>query len=336
MKNTDSTIKKDAKLSPESKKGFKLTFNIALFLIAVLFFVTIGLLNENFFKMSYILNVTLKNIVGLGLMALPMTMIIITGGIDLSNGSVMVLSTMISGLIGASLGGIPALIIGLFVGALLGAVNGVLIAKLNIAPMIVTLATMYLYRGIARGIMLGDSVYTFDVASTMGNSDILGIPTQIIIYAVVAVIFYLLLAKTTFGRIIFAIGLNENATKYSGINTAKVKIALYAIAGVVCSLAGLIYLGKFTTIKYIAGNASALQTIAIVILGGTDIMGGFGDIKGVVIATLIMAILNSGLTVLNISLDIQTIAHGLILMISLIVFFAIKQRALKNKGVSAR
>ena len=309
----------------------KFTYNVALSLILVLLFLTIGMLNPTFFKMSYLVEVTLKNIVGLGLMALTMSMVIITGGIDLSNGSTMVLSTMLTGLLSLSVGGPVAFIVGLVFAGVLGFINGYLIAQIKLAPMIVTLSTMYLYRGIARGMVQGDSVYSFNVADFLGNSYILGIPTQIIVYVVVAILIYLLMTKTPLGRKVYAVGLNENATSYAGINTVKVKIAVYILTALIAYLAGLIYLGKFTTMKYIAGNASSMQTIAIVVLGGIDINGGSGDLKGVMWATLIMAVLNSGLTVLGVSTDIQTIFHGLILIVSLIAFFFIKKHNLTKK-----
>ena len=180
-------------------------------------------------------------------------------------------------------------IVTLIVGAACGLINGLMVAKAKISEMITTLATMYLFLGLARGITGGDSVYAFDFASWCGNTMVGPIPIQLIFFAVMAVIFVIVLQKSTFGRKLFAIGLNKNAARYAGINVEKMQIIIFTVTGIVCALASFVYLGRFTSVKYDAGSNFNLNVITIVVLGGTSIMGGVGDMKGTLLGTLIIA-----------------------------------------------
>jgi ribose transport system permease protein/rhamnose transport system permease protein len=315
-----------------NKKKSGLSFNSSLLLIFVVLFVSIGLMNNNFLNPNYIINVMLKNIIEIGLVALPLTLIIITSGIDLSVGSIMILSAISGGIAAASLGSVPGIIVGLAVGVACGLMNGLVVAKLKISPLVTTLATLFLFRGIAKGITSGDSVYSYDFTTFMGNQTLFGLPISIIIYAVVAVIFCVILSKTTLGRSLFAIGFNENATRYSGIKADKVLITIYTLCGLLCAIAAFIYLGRFTSVKFDVANTLNLRIITVVVLGGTSINGGIGDMKGTILATLIIGVLNSGLTVLNIPIDVQTIINGIVLVISLIVYSILIEKE-KNKRI---
>ena len=279
----------------------------------------------------------LKNIVEIGLMALPLTLIIVTGGIDLSVGSIMILSAIAGGLAATGLGSAAGALIGLAVGIGCGLVNGLVVAKLKVSPLITTLATMFLFRGVAKGITSGDSVYSYDFTTFMGGQTILGLPICIVIYIVAAVIFCLILAKTPLGRSLFAMGLNENAARYSGIKVDKILILIYVLSGLLCVIASYIYLGRFTSVKFDVANTLNLKIVTVVVLGGTSINGGIGDMRGTIIATLIIAVLNSGLTVLNIPIDVQTIIHGAVLIISLITYALLNERAKSRRilGVAA-
>ncbi len=312
-------------------KKLKLTFNMALFAIFVILFVIIACLNSAFLSFDYVIGVMLRNIIELGLLALPVTLIIITGGIDLSVGSTMVLSAMSGGLAAAQFGSAAGVAVTLLTGLACGLFNGLVIAKLKISPLVATLATMYLFMGIARGMSMGDSVYSYPATNFMGNTDIGGFPLQIFLYVAFAVVFWVILSKSTLGRKLFAIGLNENAARYSGIKTDRVLISIYVMSGLMCALTSMIWLGRFTSIKYDAGTSIGLKVVTIIVLGGTSILGGLGDIKGTIIATFIIAVLNSGLTVLNIPIDTQTIVHGSILVISLITYAVLTERVKKSR-----
>ncbi len=320
-----------------AKSGLKFSFNKALFLLFVVLFVIISLMNPLFLNPDYLIGVMLRNIVEIGLMALPVTLIIITGGIDLSVGSIMVVSAMLGGLAAQRFSNnIVGLVVTIFVGILCGLFNGILVAKLKISPLVTTLATMFLFMGIARGISTGDSVYSYGLSEFFGTTQIAGIPMQIFIYVILAVLFTILLSRTTLGRKLFAIGLNENATRYSGIDTDKVKILIYVLSGVICAIAALIWLGRFTSIKYDAGVSLNLKVVTVIVLGGTSILGGYGNMKGTILGTLIVALLNSGLTVLNIPIDMQTIVHGLVLVISLVAYSIINERTKSKKIIEIK
>lgn len=318
----------------EQKKKFKFSFNLALLVIWIVIFLLIGIKAPSFFNANYIINVMLKNIVEIGMVALPMTMIIVTGGIDLSVGNIMVLSCMLGGMAAAGTGSsVAGIIVTVAVGGVCGLINGLMVAKAKISEMITTLATMYLFLGLARGISGGDSVYSYDFSGWCGNTMVGPIPIQIIFFAVLAVIFVIVLQKSTFGRKLFAIGLNKNAAKYAGINTEKIQIIIFTVTGIVCALAAFIFLGRFTSVKYDAGTNFNLKVITIVVLGGTSIMGGVGDMKGTLLGTLIIATLNSGLTVMNIPIDVQTIVQGAVLLISLIAFSIVSSREKQKKVI---
>ncbi len=307
-------------------KRFKITFNTALFLILLLIFTVISVMNPVFLSKDYMLNVVFRNVVELGLIALPMTLVIITGGIDLSVGNIMVLSSMLGALAARSMGGAVGAFVTLLIGVACGAFNGIIIAKAKVPAMVTTLASMFLFLGITRGITGGDSVYAYSLAESVGGTSVLGIPTQIYIYAIAAIVFYIVLAKTTFGRKLFGIGLNDNAARYCGIDIQKALIKTYILVGLMCAVAGLILIGRFTSLRYDAGTNINLKAITIVVLGGTSILGGAGDMKGTILATLIMGVLNSGLTILNIPIDMQTIVQGMVLIISLIVYELVNRR----------
>lgn len=316
----------------KSKFKFKMTFNVALLILLLALFLGIGMANNNFFKPDYLINVMLKNIVELGMIALPVTLIIITGGIDLSVGSIVVLCAVAGGTLAEATGSSVIALVGVaVVGMLCGLFNGFIVAKLKISPLVTTLATMYLFMGLARGFTLGQSISSFGAATFMGNFVVAGVPVQIILYALLAVVFALLLSKTYFGRYLYAIGLSENAAKFAGIDTDRSKMIIYTLSGIVCALASVIMLGRFTSMKYTGGDGMNLKVVTIAVLGGANINGGIGDMKGTIIATLIIAVLNSGLTVLNIPIDVQTIVQGSVLLLSLIVYSIIYERAKLTK-----
>ena len=313
-------------------KKFKFTYNTALFLIWIVIFAFIGIKAPNFLKPNYLVNVMLKNIVEKGIVALPMTLIIITAGIDLSVGNILVLSCMLGAMVAGVAGEIPALLISLVVGAACGILNGLIISKVKISPMVTTLATMYMYLGLARGLSEGESVYSYNVTTVLGTTKIGEFfPIQIVIFIILAIVFVYLLHSTAWGRKLYAVGLNPNAAEYAGINTNKLLMQIYTIAGIISALAGLIFLGRFTSVKYDAGTNFNLNVITIVVLGGTSINGGVGNMKGTLLATLIIATLNSGLTVLNIPIDVQTIVQGVVLMIALIAYAVVSVRSKKKK-----
>ena len=172
----------------KKKFGQSTYFDLALLLILLISFLGIASQNAVFLSRDYVIGVVLKNAIEIGFMALPMTIIIITGGIDLSCGNIMVLSSMLGGMAAVKSGSIVGILVTLSVGVLCGLLNGIVITKVRVPAMITTLATMYLYLGIARGISKGDSVCSYGATSFLGNELVLGIPIQIYFYIVAAII----------------------------------------------------------------------------------------------------------------------------------------------------
>lgn len=226
----------------------------------------------------------------LALLAVPMTLIIITAGVDLSVGSTMALCAVVLGLsyeagwplwIGAGLA--------LLSGAAAGALNGVFVAHVRVHPLIVTLATLAAYRGVAEGISLGRPISGFpDSFAVVGRGAALGAPIPGLLFLGAAVAAAFVLAKTALGRSLYAIGHNETAARYSGISVDRIKMLLYTLSGFSAGLAAVIYVARFNTAKANIGSGMELNVITAVVLGGTSIFGGRGDILGTTLGVLLI------------------------------------------------
>ena len=226
----------------------------------------------------------------LALVALPMTLIIISGGIDLSVGSTMALSAVIFGLaMEAGLSLTLAAALTILVGALAGALNGVFIARVRVHSLIVTLATLSAYRGIAEGISLGRPITGFPPSfAWLGRGSLLGLPVPGLIFALAAIAAGVVLSRTTLGRAVYAIGHNETACRYSGLRVDSIKLALYACSGVAAALAALLFVARRNTAKADLGAGLELDAITAVVLGGTSIFGGRGRILGTLLGILLI------------------------------------------------
>ncbi len=319
----------------KTRKPFRFTYNMALFIIAVVMFVGVGIAKPNFFSGNYIAE-TAKQIIEIGIMVLPATIIIISGGIDFSMNALLIVSAILSAIVARYTNSFVAVLVALLIGALGGLVNGLMIAKFKLPPLIMTLATMYLYKGIAEGVTMGivsvgASVSSYEFATFLGMGTIIGIPTQAFVFVILAVIFYILLEKTCFGRYIFSLGLNEQAARYSGVKVDNIKVTLYVIGGLCYAIAGMVYLGRFSSLRYDSADPLTLQVITVVLLGGTSILGGSGSILGSILSIIIMAIIKSGMNILFIPQTSQKIVLGVILLASLMISQIIDKRVAKNK-----
>ena len=217
------------------------------------------------------------------LVALPMTFIIITGGIDLSVGSIMGLTAILLGVFWQNVGlPLPAAIaLALVASAAAGFFNGLLITRLRVPPLIMTLATLALYRGLAEGISQARSVRGYpEWFFVLGQGEVLGVPTQLWILAIAIVIFWVVLARTTFGRSLYAIGYNETAARYSAIRVDRIKLIIYTLSGLMSGLAGWIFVSRVSTTRSDMGTGLELDVIAAVVLGGTSIFGGSAPSPG--------------------------------------------------------
>ncbi len=254
-----------------------------------------------------------------GVLAMGVTFIIITGGIDLSVGTTMTFCSVILGLAVTNAGlplwvGIPAALAG---GALVGTVNGVLIAKAKIPPFISTLGMMSITRGLAqvlsdvRPIYFEGTPQFYDIF--MGKF-VLGIPNVVFIMFGAAIIASLVLTKTTLGRYTFALGSNEEATRLSGVNVDRWKIAVYAVGGLFSGLAGILIAARMTSAQPSVGMGYELDAIAAAVIGGTSLSGGEGSIVGTIIGAFIISTLTIGLSITGVPDQWKLVITGLVVI----------------------
>jgi rhamnose transport system permease protein len=254
----------------------------------------------------------------IGLIALAMTLVIITAGIDLSVGSIVGLSIIMMGMLWED-AGLPlwvAVLLALLTGTLLGGFNGTLITLIGIPPLIVTLATMAGFRGIALGMSQARSIRNFPEGFLhLGQGYAVGIPVQVWILAVAALLFHLALTRTAWGRSVFGIGANEAAARLSGVPVNRVKLQVYMLSGFMSALAAVIYAAHVSVAKPDAGLGFELTAITAVVLGGTAVSGGEGGVLGTLIALLMVGFLRSGLTLARVPSEAQDMMVGLLLIL---------------------
>jgi rhamnose transport system permease protein len=257
------------------------------------------------------------------LMALPMTLIIITGEIDLSVASTLGLSAVVTGLLVQDHGmSVPeAAVVAMVVGALAGALNGFLIAYVGLPSLAVTIGTLALYRGIAVGLIGTKAVSSLpqhwqDLANKhIGTTSY---PLIVVPIAVLAILFAALLHFTTFGRGVFEIGQNPETAHFSGVDVRRSKLLLYVLSGIVSAFAGVFYLLHFDSANTDTGKGLELQVIAAVLLGGVSIFGGRGDLLGVLAGVLLIGVLSSALRLQRTGSDVIEIVIGVLLVLSVI------------------
>ncbi|EPY2709576.1 ribose ABC transporter permease [Vibrio cholerae] len=294
-------------------------------LIALLFLVVVvSFLNLNFFTVDNLLNILRQTSVN-AIIAVGMTLVILTAGIDLSVGSVLALcGAFAATLVAMEVPVLVAVPTALLAGAALGAISGIIIAKGKVQAFIATLVTMTLLRGVTMVYTDGRPISTgfTDTADTFawfGTGYALGIPVPVWLMVVVFAGAWYLLNHTRFGRYVYAVGGNESATRLSGINVDRVKIGVYAICGLLAALAGIIVTSRLSSAQPTAGMGYELDAIAAVVLGGTSLMGGKGRIMGTLIGALIIGFLNNALNLLDVSSYYQMIAKAVVILLAVLV-----------------
>ena len=295
----------------------------ALLVLLLLIGVVIGAVLSPYFLSSFNLEYALpSNVMEIAIMALPMTLIIIAGEIDLSVASVLGLASVVLGLLWES--GHPlwlAIGVALLVGLVAGCLNGLLVTKLALPSLVVTIGTLALYRGLAYVVLGDQAVSDFPTAFTnLGFGTIPGtqIPWSSLIFAILVVVFGVVLHFGRWGRQIYAMGNNKEAARFSGINVGRVKLMLFMLSGVIAALAGVIFTARFSSARPDNAVGFELYVVTVVLLGGVNIFGGRGSLLGVVLAIFIVAILQNVLGLVNISGDIQSLAIGLLLILSVL------------------
>lgn len=304
------------------KKQFKENQNLGTIAALIILIVFVSVLNPAFLQVNNLLNLMRQLIIN-GFIALGMTFVILTGGIDLSVGSTLAFTSAIfAGLLQNGMNTGLAILITLALGLALGLINGLLITKGKLAPFIVTLATMTIFRGLTLVYMDGRPIsgpkddFAFQF---LGKGQVFGIPFQVILFLIVYIILSTLLNKTSHGRKIFAVGGNEKASFISGIKIDKVKVLVYVISALMAVVSGLVLTSRLNSAQPTAGSAYEMDAIAAVVLGGTSMTGGSGSLTGTLIGILILGVLNNGLNLLGVSSFYQQIVKGVVILIAVLI-----------------
>ncbi|MBG6246331.1 ribose ABC transporter permease [Candidatus Symbiopectobacterium sp. 'North America'] len=294
-------------------------------LIALLILIAVvSSMSPNFFTVNNLFNILQQTSVN-AIMAVGMTLVILTSGIDLSVGSLLALTGAVAAsIVGLEVNALLAVFGALALGAAIGAGTGVIVAKGKVQAFIATLVMMLLLRGVTMVYTNGSPINTgfSDVADTFGWFGIgrpLGIPTPIWLMVIVFIAAWYMLHHTRLGRYIYALGGNEAATRLSGIRVDKVKIIVYALCGLLSALAGIIEVARLSSAQPTAGTGYELDAIAAVVLGGTSLAGGKGRIVGTLIGALILGFLNNGLNLLGLSSYYQMIVKAAVILLAVLV-----------------
>ena len=309
-----------------AKRGFSKTWLLEQkSLIALLVLIAVvSSMSSNFFSLNNLFNILQQTSVN-AIMAVGMTLVILTAGIDLSVGSLLALTGAVAAsIVGLEVNVLVAIGASLLLGAAIGAVTGLIVAKGKVQAFIATLVMMLLLRGITMVYTNGSPINTgfSDVADAFGWFGIgrpLGVPTPVWIMAVVFLAAWYMLHHTRLGRYIYALGGNEAATRLSGISVDKVKIIVYSLCGLLSALAGMIEVARLSSAQPTAGTGYELDAIAAVVLGGTSLAGGKGRIMGTLIGALILGFLNNGLNLLSVSSYYQMIVKAVVILLAVLV-----------------
>jgi rhamnose transport system permease protein len=251
-----------------------------------------------------------------------MTFVIVTGGIDLSVGSILGLGAIMVGVFWHNVGmPLPlAMMAAVVVGGLCGLGNGLIITRFKVPPLIATLATLALYRGLAEGISQSRSVRGYpEWFFRLGQGDVAGIPTQVWILVLAALAAGLVLSRTTFGRSTYALGANEIAARFSGVAVDRTKLLIYTASGLAAGVAAVIFVSRVSTTRSDMGTGLELDVITAVVLGGTSIFGGKGTIIGTVLGLILIQALRNGLALAGVKGDGTIVVIGAVLILAILV-----------------
>lgn len=291
------------------------------FIALIFLVVVISIISPDFRTVNNFLSLLRQSAIN-GLIAFGMTCIILTGGIDLSVGSVLALTSIICAhTIKIGLPAPLSMLIALIFGIILGTISGLMVTKSRLQPFIATLITMTGYRGLTMILSGGRPISRLGdnfLLNQIGKGSLLGIPIPVWILIVFFSIFLFVLKKTVLGRQIYATGSNSKAAELAGINTNNIKLIVYAVSGFMASLSGLILVSRLGSAQPTLGSGYELDAIAAVALGGTSMTGGRGKITGTLIGILIIAVLNNGLNIIGVSSYYQDVVKALVIFLAVI------------------
>ena len=315
--------------SARVKKGITTYFkeNLAILVAFIILCVGLSIATPAFFTKDNILNV-LRQVATNSNLAIGLTMAIIIGGIDLSVGAILAFSGLLCASFisdGMNLG--LAVLLAFKLGALFGLLNGLIIAYTNMPPFVVTLATQNIARGIVNVYANGQPISARNpVFNFLGVGYFLGIPLPVIYSFVLLAVMILILGRSKFGRQLYAVGGNEEAARFSGINIKKVKIIVYTLCGALASFSGIILAARMYSGQPTAGDGFELDAIAASVLGGVSFSGGVGKLGGTIIGVLVLGVLTNGLNLLNINSFWQYIIKGIIILLAVYLDILKKRR----------
>jgi rhamnose transport system permease protein len=294
----------------------------ALLVVLLVLSIVLGSILSPTFLSGFNFSIMVTDFMEIAIMALPMTLIIIVGDIDLSVASILGLTGAVLGL--AWNGGLPlwvGICMALLVGIVAGLVNGLLITLLGLPSLVVTLGTLALYRGLAYVLLQTLTVSNFPMAFiNFGFGTVPGtlIPWPFVVFVLLAIVFMVVLHRSWIGRQLYAIGSNQEAAKYAGIRVGRVRLVLFVVSGLLAALAGIIFTARFASARADNAVGFELTVITAVLLGGVDIFGGRGTLVGVVLSLFIIGILRNAMSLAYISTEIQTIVIGSLLILSVL------------------
>jgi ribose transport system permease protein len=304
---------------PRARSRWHVPHGAIVYLGFVLLFVVFAIVlrDSGFLTVENQLNI-LRQTAFVSVMAFGTTFALSAGEIDLSIGSVVSLSAMVTAVLLRDANALVAVPAGLLVGLIAGLVNGLLTTGLRVPSFLITLGTAGVIGGLARWITSLQPVPVLDEGYTFmfGSGDLGPIPSLLIWTLAALVIAHLVYRKTTFGRQILATGGNRVAARYSGINTARIRVASLVICSFTAALAGLLYVGRLHSARYTLGETDLLTVIAAAVIGGTSISGGRGSIIGALVGSLLMGVLNNGLILMGLSVTEQLMARGVIIIVA--------------------
>ena len=287
----------------------------AVVLVLVAIIIVFSFLSPQFFKVSNFITI-LRQISILAIVSVGMTVVLISGGIDLNVGSIISVVSVLTAMSAVN-GNLPtgvAIVIGLLLGTLMGLMNGVMITMTGMPPMIGTLATQMIFRGLGFIVCGGASVYHLpDGFKIFGQGYVGPIPVPVLIMVIILVIFAFILGRTYIGRYFYAVGSNVEATRLCGLNTQKIQILAYMLCGFLSAIGGIIMTSRVNSGQPKAGDGYEMDVLTACVVGGISINGGEGKIRHIVVGVLIIGILSNGLTIIGVSEYWQQVAKGLIL-----------------------
>ncbi len=294
----------------------------ALLVVLLILAIIMGTSLSPYFLTGFNASSLTRDLMEKAIMALPMTLIIIAGEIDLSVASTLGLASVILGATWSA--GVPlwlGMIIVLVIGAIAGALNGLLVTRLGLPSLVVTIGTLALYRGLAFVVLGDQAVSNFPSAfTTFGFGSVPGtlIPWPFVVFVILALIFMVVLHWSWIGRQIYAVGNNKEAARFAGIRVADLKLTLFVLSGLLAALAGIIFTARFSSARPDNALGFELDVVTIVLLGGVNIFGGRGTLVGVILSLFIIGIVRNALSFASISGDIQNIVVGTLLIFSVL------------------